>query len=423
MKEYIELEKETWNLYEKVLPTLKEKFSKIDEVCELNTAKVLNAFWKNHVSESHFASTTGYGYDDIGRDVIEKVYSTIFETEDALVRNQFISGSHALAKTLFGLLRPGDLLLSISGRPYDTLHEVIGIEDNPSSLKSFGVNYAEIALKNDDFDEESILEFLGKHQVKVVEIQRSRGYSSRKSLSLEKCEKIIRKIKEISPKTIVMIDNCYCEFVDKKEPTQVGADIVVGSLIKNLGGGLAPNGGYVVGKKELIELVAEALTLPGEGKEVGPSLGVNRQFLQGIFLAPQVVSNALKTSILASALLRELGYTVDPEPLEERVDIVQTISFGNSKDLISYCEGIQRGSPIDSYVKPIPIDMPGYKDPVIMAAGAFIQGSSIELSCDGPLREPFMAYQQGGITYESGKIGVLKAVNEIIKKREENVYE
>ena len=419
MKEYIELEQETWDLYEKVLPILKEQFSKIDEICESNTAKVLHAFWKNHVSESHFTSTTGYGYDDLGRDTIEKVYSTVFETEDALVRNQFISGSHALAKTLFGLLRPGDLLLSISGRPYDTLHEVIGIEENSSSLKSFGVNYAEIDLKDNDFDEEKILEFLKQHQVKVVEIQRSRGYSSRKSLSLEKCEKIIKKIKEISPNTIVMIDNCYCEFVSTKEPTQVGADIVVGSLIKNLGGGLAPNGGYVVGKKELIKLVAEALTLPGEGKEVGPSLGVNRQFLQGIFLAPQVVSSALKTSILASALLKELGYIVDPEPLEERVDIVQTIAFGNPTDLISYCEGIQSGSPIDSYVKPIPIDMPGYKDEVIMAAGAFIQGSSIELSCDGPLREPYLAYQQGGLTYESGMIGVLKAVNEVIKKRKD----
>lgn len=419
MKEYIELEQETWELYEKVLPILKEQFSKIDEICESNTAKVLHAFWKNHVSESHFASTTGYGYDDLGRDTIEKVYSTVFESEDALVRNQFISGSHALAKTLFGLLRPGDLLLSISGRPYDTLHEVIGIEENSSSLKSFGVNYAEIDLKDNDFDEEKILEFLKQHQVKVVEIQRSRGYSSRKSLSLEKCEKIIKKIKEISPNTIVMIDNCYCEFVSTKEPIQVGADIVVGSLIKNLGGGLAPNGGYVVGKKKLIKLVAEALTLPGEGKEVGPSLGVNRQFLQGIFLAPQVVSSALKTSILASALLKELGYTVDPEPLEERVDIVQTIAFGNPADLISYCEGIQSGSPIDSYVKPIPIDMPGYKDEVIMAAGAFIQGSSIELSCDGPLREPYLAYQQGGLTYESGMIGVLKAVNEVIKKRKD----
>lgn len=419
MKEYIELEQETWDLYEKVLPILKEQFSKIDEICESNTAKVLHAFWENHVSESHFASTTGYGYDDLGRDTIEKIYSTVFEAEDALVRNQFISGSHALAKTFFGLLRPGDLLLSISGRPYDTLHEVIGIEENSSSLKSFGVNYAEIDLKDNDFDEEKILEFLKQHQVKVVEIQRSRGYSSRKSLSLEKCEKIIKKIKEISPNTIVMIDNCYCEFVSTKEPTQVGADIVVGSLIKNLGGGLAPNGGYVVGKKELIKLVAEALTLPGEGKEVGPSLGVNRQFLQGIFLAPQVVSSALKTSILASALLKELGYTVDPEPLEERVDIVQTIAFGNPADLISYCEGIQSGSPIDSYVKPIPIDMPGYKDEVIMAAGAFIQGSSIELSCDGPLREPYLAYQQGGLTYESGMIGVLKAVNEVIKKRKD----
>ncbi len=419
MKEYLNLEQETWDLYEKILPTLKEQYSKIDEICELNTAKVLHAFWNSHLNESHFNSTTGYGYDDLGRDTIEKIYSTIFKAEDALVRNQFISGSHALAKTLFGLLRPGDLLLSISGRPYDTLHEVIGIEENPSSLKSFGIDYAEIDLKDNDFDKEKIKTFLKEQQVKVIEIQRSRGYSSRKSLSIDKCEKIIKIIKEISPNTIIMVDNCYCEFVSSKEPVEIGADIVVGSLIKNLGGGLAPNGGYVVGKKELINLIAEALTLPGEGKEVGPSLGANKQFLQGIFLAPQVVKSALKTSILASALLKELGYKVDPDPFEERVDIVETIAFGNKEDLISYCEGIQSGSPVDSYVKPIPINMPGYKDEVIMAAGAFVQGSSIELSCDGPLREPYLAYQQGGLTYESGVIGVLKAINEIIKKRKE----
>ena len=423
MKEYINLEPETWELYEKILPDLQNVFAKIEEICELNTAKVLQAFWLNHVSEAHFSQTTGYGYDDIGRDTIEKVYATIFKTEDALVRTQFVSGSHALAKTLFGLLRPNDLLLSISGTPYDTLHEVIGIEENPSSLKSFGISYAEIPLKNDDFDDEKILEFIRNHQVKLIEIQRSRGYSSRKSLSIQKCERIIKKIKEVDSNILIMVDNCYCEFVSDKEPCEIGADVVVGSLIKNLGGGLAPNGGYVVGKKELIKLVAESLTLPGEGKEVGPSLGINRQFLEGLFLAPQVVSSALKTSILASALLKELGYIVDPEPLENRVDIVQTIAFGNPADLISYCEGIQSGSPIDSFVKPIPVDMPGYKDPVIMAAGAFIQGSSIELSCDGPLREPYMAYQQGGITYGSGKIGVLKAINEIIKKRKEEVHE
>ena len=417
MNQYLNLESETWELYEKVKPMLEEKFKEIDLICEENTAKVLQAFWEAKVSESHFHGTTGYGYDDLGREAVEKVYSLIFKAEDALVRSQFISGSHALAKTLFGLLRPNDLLLSISGRPYDTLHEVIGIRENASSLQSFGVRYAEIDLKDDDFDTEKIVDFLTHNQVKVIEIQRSRGYSSRKSLSISKCEKIIKKIKEISPSTIVMIDNCYCEFVTTEEPIEVGADIVVGSLIKNLGGGLAFNGGYVVGRKDLVNLVAESLTLPGEGKEVGPSLDANRQFLEGIFMAPQVVASALKTNVLASFLLQELGYTVDPNPLEEKVDIVLTILFGNPSDLISYCEGIQAGSPIDSFVKPIPVETPGYSDPVIMAAGAFVQGSSIELSCDGPLREPYLAYQQGALTYDSGKIGVLKAVNEIIKKK------
>lgn len=420
MKSYLDLEQETWDLYYKTMDDLKDKFLEIDNICEENTAKVLNAFWQNHISEAHFSSTTGYGYDDLGREAIEGVYKTIFNAEDALVRNQFISGSHALSKTLFGILRPNDLLVYITGRPYDTLHEVIGITENASSLKSFGVKYDEIALRDNDFDDAKIVDYLKNNKVKVMAIQRSKGYEYRKSLSLDKCARIIKKIKEVSPDTIIMVDNCYCEFVTVKEPTDVGADLVVGSLIKNLGGGIAPNGGYVVGKKDLIKLVSEALTLPGEGKEVGPSLGVNRQFLQGIFLAPSVVSSALKTSILANAMLSSLGYVVEPLPSEERVDIVSTIAFHNETDLISYCEGIQSGSPIDSFVKPIPVEMPGYKDQVIMAAGAFIQGSSIELSCDGPLREPYLAYQQGGITFDSGKIGVLKAVNEIIKKRKEN---
>ena len=279
MKNYLDLEKETWELYDKVLPKIKNKLVEIDAICEENTAKVLQAFWNAHISETHFNMTTGYGYDDIGREAIENVYKYIFKAQDALVRNQFISGSHALAKTLFGLLRPNDLLLSITGTPYDTLHEVIGIKENASSLKSFGIKYDEIPLKDDDFDTAKILDYLTNHQVKVIEIQRSRGYSSRKSISLDKVEKIIQEIKKISPNTIIMIDNCYCEFVTTKEPCEVGADIVVGSLIKNLGGGMALNGGYVVGKKEYVHLVSEALTLPGEGKEVGPSLGANRQFL------------------------------------------------------------------------------------------------------------------------------------------------
>ncbi len=417
MKDFLNFEKETIDLYEEATQELESVFSDIDSICEYNSAKVMNAFWSSQVSEAHFASTTGYGYGDIGRDVIEEVYKTIFKAESALVRNQFISGSHALAKTLFGLLRPNDLLLSITGLPYDTLHEVIGIKENKSSLKSFGILYDQIDLIEDDFDYSTIEAYLKSHSVKVVEIQRSRGYSSRKSLSIEKCEKVISFIKKISPNTIVMIDNCYCEFVDKKEPIEIGADIVVGSLIKNLGGGLAPNGGYVVGKKEYVELVSEALTLPGEGMEVGPSLGVNKQFLQGIFFAPSVVASSLKTGVLASYMLNQLGYFVDPNPFEHRADIVQTIHFGNAKDLISYCEGIQSGSPIDAHVTPVPTDMPGYDDQVIMAAGAFVQGSSIELSCDGPIRAPFIAFEQGGLTYDTAKLGVLKAIDKIIKER------
>ena len=294
---------------------------------------------------------------------------------------------------------------------------MIGITDNPSSLKSFGVQYDEIDLVNNDFDEKKIEEYLKTNPVKMIEIQRSRGYSTRETLSIEQVQKIIQTIKKIQPQTIVMVDNCYCEFVGTKEPIEVGADLVVGSLIKNLGGGLAQNGGYVVGKKKYIELVAEALTLPGEGKEVGPSLGANKSFLQGLFLAPQVVASSLKTAILTSYMLEKLGYEVNPNYQSNRSDIVQTITFHNKEDLISYCSGIQKGSPIDSFATTIPVDMPGYKDQVIMAAGAFVQGSSIELSCDGPIREPYIAFQQGGLTFDSAKIGVLIAVNEIIKKQ------
>jgi len=422
MKELLNLNEKTWKVYEETNEELQMIFQEVDEICEYNTAKVMNAFWASHVSESHFSSTTGYGYDDIGRDVIEKVYSSIFHTESALVRNQFVSGSHALSKTLFGILRPGDLLLSITGLPYDTLHEVIGIVDNPSSLKSFGIHYDQIDLKDNDFDYDKISEYLKNHTVKLIEIQRSRGYSTRQSIDISKCEKVISLIKKVSPQTIVMVDNCYCEFVSKKEPSDVGADLVVGSLIKNLGGGIAPNGGYVVGKKVLVDLVAEALTLPGEGRDVGPSLGVNQKFLQGLFLAPSVVSSALKTSILTSGMLKKLGYQVDPDPYSNRADIVETICFNNENDLISYCEGIQLGSPVDAYVTPVPVDMPGYKDKVIMAAGAFVQGSSIELSCDGPIRSPYIAYQQGGLTFSSGKIGVLMAVNRLIERNEKNEF-
>ena len=392
-----------------------EQFKLVDDICFYNSEKVLKAFQENSVSETHFNSTTGYGYNDIGRDVIEKIYANIFKAEDAIVRNQFISGSHALTVTLFSLLRPNDTLLSITGKPYDTLDEVIGIVDNPSSLKSFNINYEQIDLIDNDFDYKKIEDVLKNKKIKVIEIQRSKGYSTRKSITIDKLEKIIKFIKNIDEKVIIMIDNCYCEFVSKKEPIEVGADIVVGSLIKNLGGGIAPNGAYVVGKKDLIKLVGERLTLPGEGKEVGPSLGVNKYILQGLFFAPSVVASSLKTAILASKVYESLGYEVEPKYNEERADIVQNIIFHDEKKLIKFCQGIQAASPIDSYVEPIPWDMPGYQDKVIMAAGTFTQGSSIELSCDGPIREPYIAYLQGTLMYPYGKLAIMKSL-EYIKK-------
>lgn len=392
-----------------------EQFKLVDDICFYNSEKVLKAFQENSVSETHFNSTTGYGYNDTGRDVIEKIYANIFKAEDAIVRNQFISGSHALTVTLFALLRPNDTLLSITGKPYDTLDEVIGIVDNPSSLKSFNINYEQIDLIDNDFDYKKIEDVLKNKKIKVIEIQRSKGYSTRKSITIDKLEKIIKFIKNIDEKVIIMIDNCYCEFVSKKEPIEVGADIVVGSLIKNLGGGIAPNGAYVVGKKDLIKLVGERLTLPGEGKEVGPSLGVNKYILQGLFFAPSVVASSLKTAILASKVYESLGYEVEPKYNEERADIVQNIIFHDENKLIKFCQGIQAASPIDSYVEPIPWDMPGYQDKVIMAAGTFTQGSSIELSCDGPIREPYIAYLQGTLMYPYGKLAIMKSL-EYIKK-------
>ena len=400
-------------LVDKCEQELKEEFKKIDQICEFNSKKVLNAFNNNSVSESHFVSSTGYGYNDIGREVIEKIYSDIFKTEDALVRSQFISGTHAITVALFALLRPNDTLLSISGKPYDTLDEVIGITMNDSSLKSYGIKYEQIDLINDDFDYINIEKRLKESYIKLIEIQRSKGYSTRKSLSIEKVKRVIELIKRISPNTIIVVDNCYCEFVNKLEATEVGADIIVGSLIKNLGGGIASNGGYICGKRGLIKLCAERLNVPGEGKEVGPSLGMNKSILLGLFLSPKIVSEALKVAILTSKVLEEMGYQVEPKYNDERVDIVQNIFFNDKEKLIKYCEGIQESSPIDSNVKPIPSDMPGYSDKVIMASGSFTQGSSIELSCDGPLRSPYILYQQGSLTYEYGKIAIINAINKI----------
>lgn len=394
---------------------LTAEFKEIDDNKFFFSEQVLNSFKKNNLSENAFNSTTGYGYNDLGREIIEKVYADIFKSESAVVRSQFISGSHALNVTFFALLRPGDLLLSISGCPYDTLHEVIGIKENPSSLASFNINYHEIDLVNDDFDYEAIESYLKNTKVKVIEIQRSKGYSTRKSLSIEKLEKVIKLIKSIDKDIIVMVDNCYCEFVERKTPIEVGADVAVGSLIKNLGGGIAPNGAYVVGRSDLIELVGERLTLPGEGLEVGPTLGINKQILEGLFFAPSVVASSLKTAVLTSKVMESLGYDVEPKYNDDRCDIVQNIIFRDREKLIKYVQGVQYGSPIDANVTAIPWDMPGYTDQVIMASGSFTQGSSIEFSCDAPIREPFIAYQQGGLTYEYGKLGLISAIENLEK--------
>lgn len=405
------------DLVEKCEKDCYDEFKKIDENCFFNSLKVLNSFHKNKVSEVHFNETTGYGYNDIGRDVIEDVFKDVLGAENALVRGQFISGSHALTVCFMALLRPGDLLLSICGKPYDTLDEVIGIRDNASSLKSFGISYDQIDLINDDFDYEKIEKYITEHKVKVVEIQRSKGYSTRKSLDLDKLRKVIKIIKDIDKEVIIMVDNCYCEFVSKSEPLSVGADVIVGSLIKNLGGGIAPNGAYIAGRDDLVELCAERLTVPGCGKEVGPSLGINKQILQGLFMAPSVIASSLKTAVLASRVMEELGYDVEPRYNDERVDIVQNIIFRDPQKLILFTQGIQEASAIDSFVSAQPSDMPGYDSKVIMASGSFTQGSSIELSCDGPLREPYIAYMQGSLTYAYGKLGVMKAVTKLLNNR------
>ncbi len=404
------------NLVNDTEQELAPEFTEINNTCMFYSEKVLKAFQNNHLNEACFAETTGYGYNDIGREKIEKIFAELFGAEDAIVRNQFVSGSHALAKTLFALLRPNDLLLSISGLPYDTLHEVIGIVDNPSSLKAFGIKYDQIDLVNNDFAYDKIKEYITNNPVKVIEIQRSKGYSTRESLTMDKISKVISFIKDINSDIIIMIDNCYCEMVERTNPIEAGADVVVGSLIKNLGGGISPNGAYVVGKTKYIDLIGEALTLPGEGREVGPTLGINKKILSGLFFAPSVIASSLKTAVLTAKVMEKLGYQSFPKYNEPRADIVENIIFNNPDDLIKYVQGIQAGSPIDSDAIPMPWDMPGYKDQVIMAAGCFTQGSSIELSCDGPIRSPYVAYQQGGLTYEYGKLGLISAINYLKNK-------
>lgn len=415
MYKEIGIKQEIVDLSKEVEKEIQPILEKVDEIKEKNSIKVLSAFQKCGLTEMHLHTSTGYGIDEIGRNKIEEIYSEIFKTEDSLVRAQLISGTHALSVTLFGLLRPGDTMLSITGAPYDTLQTIIGIskEQSKSSLKEFGIKYEQIELKENDFDIEKIKNRVLKQDVKLIEIQRSRGYSTRKSLTIEKIEKVINEIRKIDKNVIIMVDNCYGEFVDEKEPTEVGADIIVGSLMKNLGAGIATSGAYITGKKELIELCAERLTAPGVGKEIGPSLNQNTAFIKGLFFAPSVVASSLKTAIFASRILEKMGYKVDPIYNEHRADIVQTLELGSAEGLIRFCQGIQQGSPIDSFVIPEPSPMAGYDDEVIMAAGTFTEGSTIELSCDGPIREPFIAYMQGGLTYEYGKLGIMKALSNI----------
>ena len=395
---------------------VREQFERIDAIAEENTQKVLAAFQKHRVAESYFAGTTGYGYDDIGRDKLDEIYADIFGTEAALVRIGFVNGTHAISTALFGALRPGDTLVSAVGAPYDTLLGVIGVVDKgPGSLKDYGVHYRQVELTADNQpDVAGMVEAVKDPTVKAILIQRSKGYSTRASLSVSEIGAMCSAIREANPNVYILVDNCYGEFVETIEPTQVGADLVVGSLIKNPGGGLAPTGGYLAGKKELIDAAAMRLTAPGIGGECGSTLGNNRLLYQGLFLAPHTVAQAVKTAVFGARVMELLGYRSEPASDAVRHDIIQMFHFGSPEPLKRFCKGIQMGAPVDSYVTPEPWDMPGYDCQVIMAAGAFIQGASIELSCDAPMREPYTAYLQGGLTYESGKAGVLLAVEELL---------
>ena len=393
---------------------LKERFEEIDKRAEFNQMKVIKAMQDNRVSDIHFAATTGYGYNDLGRDTLEAVYASAFHGESALVRPQLTCGTHALAVALASNLRPGDELLSPVGKPYDTLEEVIGIRDSVGSLKEYGVSYRQVDLLQDGFfDFENIRKAINE-KTKLVTIQRSKGYATRPTLSVARIGELISFIKSIKPEVICMVDNCYGEFVETIEPTDVGADMIVGSLIKNPGGGLAPIGGYIVGRKDCIERAAYRLSAPGLGKEVGASLGLNQSFYQGFFLAPTVVAGALKGAVFAANIYEKLGFDVIPNGTESRHDIIQAITFGKSEGVIAFCQGIQAAAPVDSYVAPEPWDMPGYDAPVIMAAGAFVQGSSIELSADGPIKPPYAVYFQGGLTWYHAKLGILMSLQKLV---------
>jgi len=400
---------------------LADDFKKVDDISSFNTMKVMKAFCDHRVGDIHFVPTSGYGYDDLGRDTLDLVYADVFEVEDALVRHNFISGTHTLSTALFGVLRPGDTMLSVTGKPYDTLEKVIGLSGHKGdgSLADFGVGYCDVdmtATGQIDFDAiDKILK--DDASIKMVFIQRSKGYGVRPTLSVTQIGEIISFVKSRKADVICMVDNCYGEFVEKNEPTGVGADLIVGSLIKNPGGGLAQTGGYIAGKKELVNLCAYRLTSVGIGKECGASLGQNKPMYQGFFMAPHIVAQAVKAAILCAGVFDKMGYPVEPKPHDERYDIIQTIEFHDAKELIHFCGGIQKGAPVDSFVTPEPWDMPGYSDQVVMAAGAFVQGASIELSADAPMREPYIAYMQGGLTYESARYAIMVAAQNIMQGR------
>ena len=419
IKDNFGISDKTLKLVSEAEESIKEQFKHIENICEINQLRVMKAFADNRVSDSHFVATTGYGYDDLGRDTLDRVYADIMGAEDALVRHNFISGTHTISTALFAVLRPNDILVSITGKPYDTLEEVIGIqgEAGNGSLKDFGVKYVQIDLKHDGTPDLEQIKFTLTHMnVKAVTIQRSKGYGWRPTYSAKDIGALIEFVKEISPETICIVDNCYGEFVETEEPTAYGADLIAGSLMKNPGGGLAPTGGYIAGKQKYVELCAYRLTSVGIGKEAGASLGFNRQMYQGLFMAPHVVSQALKAAVLCSAVFEKLGFEVDPKPNEIRHDIIQSIKFGDPDKVTAFCQGIQKGAPVDSFVTPEPWDMPGYSSQVIMAAGAFVQGASIELSADAPIKPPYIAYMQGGLTYESAKLGIMVAADKMLRK-------
>ncbi len=392
------------------------QFARIDAIAQANSRRVLAAFQKHRVAEAYFAGTTGYGYDDLGRDKLDEIYAGLFGTEDALVRLQFVNGTHAIACALFGALKAGDVLVSAVGAPYDTLLGVVGaVDKGHGSLKDYGVEYRQVELVDDAPDRVGLAETVSDPRVKAVLIQRSRGYATRASLSVDEIGDLCAIVRKSNPNAAILVDNCYGEFVEEREPTHVGADLVVGSLIKNPGGGLAPTGAYIAGRRDLVEGAAMRLTCPGIGRECGATLGNNRLLYQGLFLAPHTVAQAVKTAVFAARLMELLGYEADPKSDAERHDIIQMLHLKNPEAVKRFCRGIQSGAPVDSYVTPEPWDMPGYDCPVIMAAGAFIQGASIELSADAPMREPYTVYLQGGLTYESGKTGVMLAAEELLR--------